>query len=174
LCFIIKKILIIVSIIIVILCVNKSKENIVIPNSSIRVRVVANSNNIEDQIIKIKVKEKVEKILYSNLNQVKTIEEARIKINNSIPKLQKDISKTINSTNFDINYGYNYFPEKNMLGINYKEGNYESIVINIGESKGKNWWCVLFPPICMIEVEKKDTNNVEYKSKVLEIIKEYS
>ena len=61
-----------------------------------------------------------------------------------------------------------------MFGIEYKEGIYESIVINLGEAKGNNWWCVLFPPICMIEAKKSDKDNVEYKSKVLEIINKYS
>ena len=169
-----KKIIIILSIIILIIYSNKTKENISIPSNSIRVRVVANSNKIEDQIKKIKVKDKVENILYKDLKDIKNIEDARKIINKTIPKLDKTIKPILNNIDYEINYGENYFPKKEMLGIKYNEGKYESLVINIGESKGENWWCVLFPPICMIEAEKNDTNNVEYKSKVLEIINKYS
>ena len=166
-----KKLLIILSILILLIISNK-KEEIIIPNNSIRVRVISNSNNINDQLEKVKVKSIVENTLYQELNNVKTIEEARTKINNTIPNLEKNIDKITNNT-FSINYGTNYFPKKEMFGIEYSEGNYESIVINMGEAKGKNWWCVLFPPICMIEAKNNDTDNIEYKSKVLEILNKY-
>lgn len=166
-----KKLLIISSIIILILISTKN-DQIVIPTNSIRVRVISNSNNINDQLEKVKVKSIVEETLYENIKETKTIEEARTEIKKSIPTLEKSIEKTINN-DFSINFGTNYFPKKEMFGIEYNEGNYESIVINIGESKGKNWWCVLFPPICMIEAEENNKDNIEYKSKVLEILNEY-
>lgn len=166
-----KKLLIISSIIILILISTKN-DQIVIPTNSIRVRVISNSNNINDQLEKVKVKSIVEETLYENIKETKTIEEARTEIKKSIPTLEKSIEKTINNE-FSINFGTNYFPKKEMFGIEYNEGNYESIVINIGESKGKNWWCVLFPPICMIEAEENNKDNIEYKSKVLEILNEY-
>ena len=166
-----KKLLIISSIIILIL-ISTKKDEIIIPTNSIRVRVISNSNNINDQLEKVKVKSIVEETLYENIKETKTIEEARTEIKKSIPTLEKSIEKTINN-DFSINFGTNYFPKKEMFGIEYNEGNYESIVINIGESKGKNWWCVLFPPICMIEAEENNKDNIEYKSKVLEILNEY-
>jgi len=168
-----KKIIIIASIIILILVTNKEYEKILIPNDSIRIRVIANSNSIEDQLTKLKVKDKVNKTLYNNLKNVKNINEARTEISKSIPDIENIVSSTINSNNFNVKFGNNYFPEKTLNGINYKEGNYESVVINLGESKGNNWWCVLFPPLCMIEAKKNDTDFVEYKSKVLEILNEY-
>lgn len=168
-----KKIIIIASIIILILVSNKEYEKILIPEDSIRIRVIANSNNIEDQLLKIKVKEQIENNLYTNLKNAKDIETARTIIKTSIPELNTIVSKTINNNNFTINYGNNYFPEKELNGINYNKGNYESLVINLGEAKGNNWWCVLFPPLCMIEANANDTNNVEYKSKVLEILNDY-
>lgn len=168
-----KKLIIIASIIILILVSNKEYDKILIPEESIRIRVIANSNNIEDQMLKLKVKEQIENNLYTNLKNVKDIESARTIIKTSIPELNTIVSKTINNNNFTINYGNNYFPEKELNGINYNKGNYESLVINLGEAKGNNWWCVLFPPLCMIEANENDTNNVEYKSKVLEILNEY-
>ena len=67
---------------------------------------------------------------------------------------------------FKINFGYNYFPEKNFYGKIYEEGEYESLVIYIGEAKGDNWWCVLFPNYCLIDTNK----DIKYKSYIKELI----
>ena len=69
---------------------------------------------------------------------------------------------------YTVDFGYNYFPEKKYRGLKYKEGYYESLVITIGEGKGDNWWCVLFPNLCLVDLENK--TNVEYKSWIVEQI----
>ena len=74
---------------------------------------------------------------------------------------------------YRINFGLNYFPQKKYKGIKYEEGLYESLLITLGEGKGNNWWCVLFPPICLLEAEETETNEVEYKSFIKEIIEKY-
>lgn len=168
-----KKILIILSIIISIIIANKEYDKIIIPNESIRIRVIANSNSLEDQLLKLKVKENISKHLYKKLENVKNIDEARHSIKNNLDDVDNIVSKTLNNNNYEINYGNNYFPNKEMYGIEYKEGNYESLIVNIGESKGNNWWCVLFPPLCMIEGTYKESDKIEYKSKVLEILNRY-
>ena len=61
-----------------------------------------------------------------------------------------------------------YFPEKEYRGLKYNEGYYESVVISIGKAEGDNWWCVLFPNLCFVDLETKD--NVEYKSWIVEKI----
>lgn len=169
-----KKTLTIISILMLIIISSKEYNKIIIPNESIRIRVIANSNKLEDQLLKLKIKEEVTTNLYDKLDNIKTKEEAKTKIENSIPELENIVSTTLNNNNFKINYGQNYFPQKEFNGITYEEGDYESLVINLGESKGDNWWCVLFPPLCMIEAEYTDKDNVEYKSKVLEILNEYN
>lgn len=170
--FFIKKILIILSIIILICISNKESENITIPDEAIRVRIIANSNSLEDQLEKLNVKNSIEKELYSSVNKVNNISEARANVNDVIGNLKKQINK-IYSKDYDINYGLNYFPQKELYGIKYKEGMYESLVITLGEGKGENWWCVLFPPLCTINVIDNNNANIEYKSKVLEILNEY-
>lgn len=168
-----KKVLIIISIIITILIYNKNLDDITIPNNAIRIRVIANSNNIEDQVLKLKVKEKVESKLYEKLDNTKDINIARNKIKSSLQEIDNIVNNETNGTNYNINYGDNYFPKKELKGINYKEGNYESLVIKLGEAQGNNWWCVLFPPLCSIDVKENDSDKVEYKSKVLEILNAY-
>ena len=82
-----KKTLIIISIIITILVYNKENDKILIPKNSIRIRVIANSNNIEDQVLKLKVKEKVESKLYEKLDNTKDINVARNKIKSTLPEI---------------------------------------------------------------------------------------
>ena len=60
----------------------------------------------------------------------------------------------------------NEFPRKEYNGIVYEEGLYESLVIEIGEAKGDNYWCFLYPSLCMIDTK----NDVKYKSKIMEFI----
>ena len=75
--------------------------------------------------------------------------------------------------NVEVNYGMNYFPEKTYKGVKYKEGEYESLVVTLGKGEGNNFWCVLFPPLCLLEAEEDDTNEVEYTSFVKELIDKY-
>ena len=83
------------------------------------------------------------------------------------------MEKNKTSNKFQVNYGYNYFPEKKYKGITYNEGFYESLVITLGEAEGDNWWCVLFPPLCLMEEDEEKIEEVEYKSFIKEIIDKY-
>ncbi len=168
-----KLILMILTIVTIYVVYNNVKaEEIVIPNTAIRLRVIPNSNNLLDQEMKAKVKEYLEANLYKNFANVDDIDEARTMINNNIPKIEEDITSIFNENNYDMNfkvkYGNNYFPEKEYKGITYIEGYYESLVVEIGEAKGDNFWCVLFPSLCLLETE--ETTEVEYKLGVLELI----
>ena len=80
-----------------------------------------------------------------------------------MPGGRKDLGMGIN-----INFGLNYFPKKVYKGVTYEQGDYESLVITIGSGQGDNWWCVLFPPLCLLEAE--ENTEVEYKFKVLELL----
>ena len=73
---------------------------------------------------------------------------------------------------FEINYGYNYFPKKKYKGVTYDAGNYESLVITLGDGNGDNFWCVLFPPLCLLEADDS-TTETEYKFFVKELIEKY-
>ena len=146
-----------------------------IPKEAIRVRVIANSNDEYDQEVKMNVKDIVTNDMYNLMSNVDNIESARESITNNIPTLSKDIDKYLKeinyNTNYDINFGYNYFPKKIYKGVEYKEGMYESLVVTLGNGEGNNWWCVLFPPICMIEAE--ESTDVEYTTMVKEIMNKY-
>lgn len=154
---------------------NTSVEAVKIPDEAIRFRVVASSNSSYDQKIKLKVKSEVEKELFELLKDSKGIEEARMIIDSNLEFIDKKVRdlliKEKYSLGYKINFGYNYFPEKEFNGITYDEGMYESLLVTLGEGKGSNWWCVLFPPLCLLEAEESD--KVEYKFFVQELIEKY-
>ena len=168
-----KKIIIILTMLTSILIYNEFKNNeVIIPDTAIRLRVIPNSNSSLDQSMKNKVKKYLEKNTYATLSNVTDIEEARTKINVSLSNLDININKIFKDNKYNMEYtvdfGYNYFPEKKYRGLKYEEGYYESLVITIGEGKGDNWWCVLFPNLCLVDLENK--TNVEYKSWIVEQI----
>lgn len=148
-----------------------NNEYIVIPEDSIRFRVIPHSNNIEDIYIKGKVLESVKSEI-SGLGNFNSIENSRNSIQENINKIEKTVSNTLNENeynkSFSVNYGLNYFPRKEYNGVLYEEGYYESLVIKLGEAKGDNFWCVMFPPLCFLEA--KEDENVEYKFFVKEIL----
>ncbi len=168
-----KKIIIILTMLTSILIYNEFKNNeVIIPDTAIRLRVIPNSNSSLDQSMKNKVKKYLEKNTYATLSNVTDIEEARTKINDSLSNLDININKIFKDNKYNMEYtvdfGYNYFPEKKYRVLKYEEGYYESLVITIGEGKGDNWWCVLFPNLCLVDLENK--TNVEYKSWIVEQI----
>ena len=153
---------------------NKS-ENIKIPDSAIRFRVLANSNSPRDQKIKEDVRDKMQKELYTLLENSKSIKEARGLINDNMDNFNNILSKEMEDKDYSytIDYGMHEFPEKTYKGITYEAGEYESLLVTLGEGKGDNWWCVLFPPLCLMEAEETNTDEVEYKSFLKEIIEKY-
>lgn len=168
-----KKIILLLTIIVSIFIYKETKNNeVIIPDSAIRLRVIPNSNSALDQNMKLKVKDYLENNTYSLLKDTKDIDTAREIIKDNIDDIDKNVSTIFTDNNYNmdynINYGYNYFPTKEYRGIKYKEGYYESIVISIGDAKGDNFWCVLFPNLCLIDTE--NTNDIEYKSWALEKI----
>ena len=145
-----------------------TKEDI-IPEDAIRIRVIANSNSEEDQKLKKEIKNELETFLYSNLKDVDNVETADKIIKKELPSVNKLIGKY--TENYKVNYGLNYFPEKEYKGIKYEDGEYKSLVVTLGNGLGDNWWCVLFPPLCLLEA--KESTDVEYHSYVVDLINKY-
>lgn len=174
-----KKILLIIMAIITVIILgnNNSKEEIIIPNDSIRIRVIASSNSKEDQKLKQNVRKSIQLQLSEMLKEANNIEEVREILNQNLGNVKYTVEKVMEknktSNKFQVNYGYNYFPEKKYKGITYNEGFYESLVITLGEAEGDNWWCVLFPPLCLMEEDEEKIEEVEYKSFIKEIIDKY-
>ncbi len=173
-----KKYLILASLILVFMPnLNKDSDEIVIPDEAIRFRVVASSNTKEDREAKTIVKDALEEDLAILLSDSTSIDETRTILKENQTHFESLIERTLLTnkinTSYKVSFGINYFPEKNYKGVVYEEGYYESLVVTLGSGNGDNWWCVLFPPLCLIESEDNNTDEVEYKSFVKEMINKY-
>jgi stage II sporulation protein R len=130
----------------------------------IRFHVIANSDDKVDQKLKLKVRDSVLKYITPKLSNCKNIEESRKIINNENKNIKK-IAETVIKKN-----GFKYsvvaklseenFPVKTYGNITLPQGKYEAYRIIIGTGTGQNWWCVMFPPLCFVDITK---GNVSYQ-----------
>ena len=132
-----------------------AKEEITIPNEAIRLRILANSDSESDQNLKRKVRDAVNAEITKWVQDLTSLEEARKTIQSGLPEIQQ-IAETIvqeENSNQAVNAEFDRvkFPTKLYGQFLYPAGEYEAILITIGEGEGANWWCVLFPPLCFLD-----------------------
>ena len=124
-------------------------------SSLIRFHVIANSDTKEDQALKVTVKDEVILKMHELLKDANTIDDSRELINEHMEDLKALAMEVIQSEGYnypvEISLGQEVFPLKKYGDVVLPPGQYEALVIRIGEAKGKNWWCVLFPPLCFVD-----------------------
>lgn len=135
---------------------HKELDYQVIPDEAIRLRILANSDSEKDQELKHKVRDEVNEVITEWVKDIDDIEEARKLIQENLPELEEVIRDTLEKENsdedFELEYGENVsFPAKLYGNYLYPAGEYEAILVTIGEGSGANWWCVLFPPLCFLD-----------------------
>lgn len=152
-------------------------KDTIIPDEAIRFRVVANSNTVYDQNIKIQVRNVVQNKIFELLKGVENIDDTRDIMKSNLDNINTLVKDTLERLNYDkdfkIKYGYNHFPKKKYKGVTYQEGDYESLVIELGDASGDNFWCVLFPPLCLVEAEESEVTDAEYTFFIKEFINKY-
>lgn len=166
-----KKVIIILFVLSLLVIFTKKEEDIIIPTNSIRFRVIANSNTLEDQQKKLLIKDKIEKEIYSLIKDANSTNDVRDVISSNMEAIDKLVKEY--NVPYKINYGLNYFPTKNYKGVMYKAGDYESLVITLGEGMGNNFWCVLFPPLCLLDNNEEDISDVKYQSYVKNMLDKF-
>ena len=127
-----------------------------IANSVFRLHVIANSDSKEDQNLKYKVRDSLLNYMNQICKDCSSKDEA-IKIVEENKDTFKEIAlNTIRengfSYNVNINIGNFEFPTKSYGDISLPAGNYDALRVEIGEAKGQNWWCVMFPPLCFVDI----------------------
>lgn len=130
-------------------------EAVVIPEEAIRLRILANSDSEEDQVLKRKIRDEVNKEITVWVEKLTSVEEARELIKSRLPEIEKIVQATLVRENmvqeFTVDFNNVSFPTKMYGSYIYPAGDYEAILITLGEGKGANWWCVLFPPLCFLD-----------------------
>lgn len=131
---------------------NGTTKEILIPSDALRFRVIANSDTESDQQVKVKIKEVVDEYLNKILKDTNNKSDASTVVQKEINNIKQIVNEY--HSNYEINFGKNFFPEKTFKGVKYAAGEYDSLVITLGEGKGENWWCVMYPPLCLMESEE--------------------
>lgn len=126
-----------------------------IASQIIRLHVIANSDETEDQTLKKEVKDQVVTYLRSKMNQAASIQAARQVICQEMDTLKEIAEKKIRQEGYDypvtVSLGTTYFPVKEYGDMAFPAGDYEALRVQIGKSKGRNWWCVMYPSLCLVD-----------------------
>lgn len=127
-----------------------------IANSVFRLHVIANSDSSQDQDLKYKVRDNLLKYMNEICADCVTKQEAIDLVNKNKDKFEQIAKDTIKeegySYNVNIKIGNFQFPTKNYGDISLPAGYYDALRVEIGEAKGQNWWCVMFPPLCFVDI----------------------
>lgn len=121
----------------------------------LRFHVIANSNSMEDQVLKLAVRDKIADYLCEPLSECESRNESEAKVQSLLPQIEALAQNFIQSRGYDYtvkaSVGERYFPEKTYGDMTFPRGYYEALTIDIGSGMGRNWWCVLFPNLCFTD-----------------------
>ena len=119
----------------------------------VRLHVLANSDTDEDQALKLKVRDEVIKVVTPAVENCKTQSEAADAIETVMPEIEAAAARIVKESGYDyavaVKLGEEYYPTKSYETCAFPEGEYLSLRVLIGEGEGQNWWCCLFPPLCL-------------------------
>lgn len=148
--------LVIITIIAAVLLLNFSiNVNSSLSQGIVRLHVIANSDSDGDQLIKLKVRDAI--LARANADFTKKSEVAAQL--DSYKQIAEDVIEQCGCDYaVDVQYGNFKFPTKHYDNISLPAGNYDAVRVVIGEGKGQNWWCVLFPPLCFVDGTTDDSD----------------
>lgn len=130
-----------------------SEEDGAIPADAIRIRIIANSDSAFDQQVKADVRDQVAGVIESWGVMPATHDEARALIASHLPEIRATAERALEAWQVDyaaeVTLAEVPFPDKMFGGRKYAAGDYEALRITLGGGQGANWWCVLFPPLCL-------------------------
>lgn len=159
---------------IIILSVVAFLYNAPIKNESyLRIHIRANSNCEIDQQVKYQVKERVVDYLTPFVAECKTVEKAKKMMQEKLADIESEANKVLQENGFcytsQAKLKTEQFPTRVYQDLTLESGFYDALIINLGEGKGDNWWCVVYPPLCFVG----EGNSYVYKSKIVEIINNF-
>ncbi|TCU79194.1 stage II sporulation protein R [Tissierella praeacuta] len=131
----------------------------------IRFHIRANSDKEEDQALKLKIRDEILKEMKEKFKHTKTLEESREVIRANMKEM-KDITERViqkEGKDYDvaITLDQDNFPTRKYGNLVLPSGEYETLLITLGEGKGQNWWCIMFPPLCFVDITHSVAYNVE-------------
>ena len=139
-------------------------------NNIFRLHILANSDSEKDQNLKLKVRDGIidyiKDINENSTTKAETIKNVKENLNKIEERCKKILKENDSDYEVSLEIGNFYFPTKFYGNISLPAGEYDALRINIGEAKGQNWWCSLFPPLCFIDISSGYLSDED--SKILE------
>ncbi|WP_203363491.1 stage II sporulation protein R [Bacillus sp. REN10] len=133
----------------------QADEPVIIPKEAIRLRILANSDQAKDQQLKRRIRDDVNQEITKWVAHIDSLPKARQLLKEKLPEIQeialKRARKEGSTEAIKVEFGQAKFPTKLYGNFLYPAGEYEAIIITIGEGQGANWWCVLYPPLCFVD-----------------------
>ncbi|EST12402.1 stage II sporulation protein R [Sporolactobacillus laevolacticus] len=131
-----------------------------IPQDAIRLRILANSDSLADQTVKRQVRDAVNANITRWVQRLKTTDQAKQVIRSHMPEIRRTIDQTLRKAHadsaFKVKLGKADFPTKMYGNFVYPAGKYDALVVTLGDGRGANWWCVLFPPLCFLDFSNSE------------------
>ncbi len=141
----------------------------------LRFHVIANSDSEEDQRLKLKVKEALVESLTPKVKNINDITQVKAIVTEQLDSIQEIAEQVISRQGYDYNVSVSlekcYFPLKIYGNYAFPPGYYEALRVRIGKAEGKNWWCVMFPPLCFVD-ETYSIVDENSKEKLLKLLSE--
>jgi stage II sporulation protein R len=126
----------------------------------VRLHVLARSDSEQDQALKLKVRDAVLAYCAEALSDCETREDAEKRLSGMIDTLTEIADKTVKDEGFDyaasVTLGKEQYPRRQYDGLCFPRGEYLSLRVILGEGEGQNWWCVLFPTLCLGSASAKE------------------
>ena len=144
-------------------------------NSLFRLHVIANSNSKEDQNLKYLVRDELISYMNTLCSNVSSKEQAITIANEHLDDFQKIANDVISQNGFNysarVQIGNFAFPTKTYGDISLPAGYYDALKVELGKAEGKNWWCVMFPSLCFVDINNgivPEESKEELQSSLLE------
>ena len=120
-----------------------------IAGSLVRLHVLAVSDAPEEQAVKLRVRDAVLSLLAPKLAGVQNADEAGEVLADSLPLIRAAAEQAAEGRRVRVSLGEERYPTRNYAGFSLPAGRYRSLRVVLGEGQGHNWWCVVFPPVCL-------------------------
>ncbi len=142
-------------------------------NEYLRIHIRANSNLDCDQQVKYLVKDKIVSFLTPMIAECDTKQKAQNMLENNLTSLEQVATHVLRQNGFNysvkVSLKNEEFPTRIYDGLRLESGYYDALIVELGDAKGNNWWCVVYPPLCFTD----GSNGYYYKSKILDIINDF-
>ncbi len=140
----------------------------------LRLHIRANSNLQTDQNIKYVIKDKITELLTPYLCNVESKQKAIKIVNKHSNKIINECLKILQEKGFNylinIKISNEFFPTRTYSNTTLESGYYDAVIVELGEAKGDNWWCVMYPPLCFVN-KNENVKQIKYKSIIYEWFK---